>query len=252
MKVDVLQNFSKVELKPYPHICIENSLPINVYKELEQSFPEDLICSTTALDNGKTYRYKSNPVLVEKNVDSIWQEFFTWHTSEEFFHKVIDIFKESICNYYSIETYNNFKNNSIGVRKIDKKTNFVTDCQFVVHEPIEETSTSRTPHLDNPGEIYAGLLYMKKQKDKSVGGNFTLHDIDEVDKVYMQSGREVKQSNPVKEIKYTANTFCMFLNVHNSVHSVTPRNNPTERRHSINIIGEYNKTGKMWEKEEIR
>ena len=44
----------------------------------------------------------------------------------------------------------------------------------------------------------------------------------------------------------------MFLNVHNSVHSVSPRINATERRRSINIIGEYNKTGKMWEAEEIK
>ena len=42
-----------------------------------------------------------------------------------------------------------------------------------------------------------------------------------------------------------------FLNVHNSVHSVTPRINALERRHSINIIGEYNKNGAMWTKDEI-
>ena len=42
----------------------------------------------------------------------------------------------------------------------------------------------------------------------------------------------------------------MFLNVHNSVHSVTPRLNATERRRSVNIIGEYNKNGTMWETQE--
>ena len=44
----------------------------------------------------------------------------------------------------------------------------------------------------------------------------------------------------------------MFLNVAGSVHSVTPRISPTERRRSINIIGEYNRNGKMWKVQEIK
>ena len=35
-----------------------------------------------------------------------------------------------------------------------------------------QTGTSRTPHVDNPVEIYAGLLYMRPRTDNSTGGNF--------------------------------------------------------------------------------
>ena len=250
MQLSVMQNFKGVEMKPFPHLCIDNALPEKIYNELVQTFPEDIICSTPVLDNGITYRHKSNPVLVEDNIPNIWKEFFEYHTSPEFFQYVTDVFEDAYHKYYPSDLFHSLKTGSVGVRKLSKKTTYVTDCQFVVHEPVDETGTSRTPHLDNPGEIYAGLLYMKKLTDQSTGGNFTLHEIDKVHSVLKTGGRAVQLSNPVKEIEYKANNFCMFLNVHNSVHSVTPRIDATERRRSINIIGEYNKNGKMWEVQE--
>jgi len=250
MQLSVLQNFKGVEMQPFPHICIDNALPENLYNELVDTFPEEIICSTPVLDNGITYRHKSNPVLLESRTPSIWKEFFAYHTSTEFFQYVVEIFEDSFVKYYPKEIYEQLVLGDVGIRRIQKKTKFVTDCQFVVHEPVDETGTTRTPHLDNPGEIYAGLLYMKKPNDTSTGGNFTLHDIPRVDWVIKQGGRSVEISNPVKEIEYKANSFCMFLNVHNSVHSVTPRLGASERRRSINIIGEYNKNGSMWETQE--
>ena len=139
-------------------------------------------------------------------------------------------------------------------RFIRKKS--VTDCQFVVHEPVDQSGTSRTPHLDNPIEIYAGLLYMKKPNDIAKGGNFTVYkQIKEVKEVNKTLGRQVPSDSyePVKEVSYKQNSFAMFLNVQNSIHGVTPRINPSERRRSINIIGEFNqKSGKMWKIKEIK
>ena len=48
-----------------------------------------------------------------------------------------------------------------------------SDCQTVMHKPVD--FSSRTPHIDNPREIYAGLLYMPYEDDKSTGGEFQLH-----------------------------------------------------------------------------
>ena len=96
MQLSVLQNFKGVEMQPFPHLCIDNALPENVYNELVQSFPEDIVCSTPVLDNGITYRYKSNPALVENTTPNIWKEFFKYHTSKEFFDYVTDIFEAKI------------------------------------------------------------------------------------------------------------------------------------------------------------
>ena len=48
MNISVLQNFNKVENYPFPHICIENALPEDIYNELEETFPEELILILSA------------------------------------------------------------------------------------------------------------------------------------------------------------------------------------------------------------
>lgn len=254
MKLNLLAKAKSFISWPFPYICIEDALPLEIYNELEASFPEDLICNTPPLDNGITYRYKSNPALLDKRTPEIWREFFIFHTSPEYFKSCIQIFEPYLeINYPQLLDISTKA--KVSIRNIDNSGHFVTDCQFVVHEPVNENSTSRTPHLDNPMEIYAGLLYMRNPLDKSQGGNFTLHETNkEIEIVNKKLGREVPKvnHNPVLEIPYKKNTFCMFLNVKNSVHSVTPRLHAEFRRRSINIIGEYNNNGSMWNIKEIK
>ena len=116
----------------------------------------------------------------------------------------------------------------------------VTDTQFVVHNPIK-VGTTRTTHIDNPQELYAGLLYFRQPNDKSTGGDFEIFDAPKLKRVNKYRGREVTQDTEktlVKTIKYEPNTFVMFLNTGKSVHGVTPRQNAEVERLSINIIAE--------------
>lgn len=252
--ISVLQNLHTVFNHPYPHICIEDALPDSVYDELEDTFPEELVTSTQPHDNGICYRYKANPALVDKVIPQIWQDFFGYHTSKEYFLQCINAFEPHIEKRYP-DLLEKLYAGTVAIRDVDKDGDYVTDCQFVVHEPVDQTGTSRTPHIDNPVEIYAGLLYMRKPGDESAGGNFTIHECTgEIVQVNKTLGRQVDDNlhTPIKQVPYKRNTFCMFLNVLGSVHSVTPRINPEHRRHSINIIGEFNGTGKMWKVKEIK
>ena len=254
MNISVIQNVRNLLHNPFPHICIEDALSDKIYNELEETFPEELVCSTDPHDGGITYRYKANPALIDKVIPQIWQDFFEYHTSKEHFRDVINLFEPAIEKHYP-DLLDDLYTKSVAVRDIDEAGHFITDCQFVVHEPVAETSTSRTPHIDNPVEIYAGLLYMRKPFDESTGGNFTLHEtIGEITEVNKTLGRQVDDNlhHPVKQVPYKRNTFCMFLNVLGSVHSVTPRVGATDRRRSINIIGEFNKTGRMWKVREYK
>lgn len=252
--LSVLQNIKEVYTSPYPYVCVEEALPENIYKELEETFPEELVTSTNPHDGGITYRYKCKEAN-ERPIPAIWQDFFAYHTSPEYFSKCIELFGPSIEKYYSNDTLRNFLRGHVTTRDVDNSGSYVTDCQFVVHEPVDQTGTSRTPHVDNPVEIYAGLLYMRKPNDTSAGGNFTIHEqTGNIEQVNKSLGRQVADNihKPVREVPYKANSFCMFLNVMGSIHSVTPRIQPTERRRSINIIGEFNGNGKMWKVKEIK
>lgn len=251
--LSVIQNIKEVHDHPYPYVCIEDALPENLYKELEETFPEELVTSTSPHDGGITYRYKCKEAQ-ENAIPPIWQDFFAYHTSPEYFKSCLSLFGGSIERLYS--QYRDLLNaENITVRDVDNSGQYVTDCQFVVHEPVDQTGTSRTPHVDNPVEIYAGLLYMRKANDTSEGGNFTIHEqTGNIEQVNKSLGRQVEDNvhKPVREVPYKPNSFCMFLNVMGSIHSVTPRIEPTERRRSINIIGEFNGNGKMWKVKEIK
>ncbi len=248
-----IQNVKVVEEDPYPYVCVEEALPEHLYKELADSFPEQLVCSTQPHDGGITYRYKSKE-CVNQAPPPIWQDFFAYHTSPEYFKACVKLFEPAIMKSYP-QYEHLLSADNITTRDVDNSGSYVTDCQFVVHEPVDQTGTSRTPHVDNPVEIYAGLLYMKKPEDTAEGGNFTIHrQINEIQQVNKTLGRQVEDNvhEEVVQVPYKQNSFCMFLNVMGSIHSVTPRIQPTERRRSINIIGEFNGNGKMWKVKEIK
>jgi len=222
---------------PYPHVVIENALPQDLYNKLAKDFPVKEMQEKLPLIEGHTYRYLANDVLNKKTipVSEEWQTFFETHTSQTYYEKVLDIFKNDMP--YS----ENQIRTAIQVRGVDETAgDMVTDTQFVVHNPIT-TGTTRTTHIDNPQELYAGLLYFRQATDNSTGGDFEIFDTNEVVGVHKLKGREVSQDTDkslVRTVKYQPNTFVMFLNTGKSVHGVTTRQNATVERLSINIIAE--------------
>src|SRR6056300_2053812 len=230
--LSVIQNVTEVRSDPFPYVCVEGAMPDRFYRELEATFPEDMIINNTQPhDGGITYRFKCKEATMWQP-PAIWQDFFAYHSSTEYFRACAELFAPHIVAAYGEEFYENLKTKPVSVRDVDNSGHYVTDCQFVVHEPVDQTGTSRTPHVDNPVEIYAGLLYMRKPNDTSAGGNFTIHEqTGNIEQVNKTLGRQVEDSlhKSVKQVPYVANSFCMFLNVKDSVHSVTPRIRPQHR-----------------------
>jgi len=254
MELDVLQNFKEIVLDPYPHIIISNALPEKYYNELEKSFPEVVVTQPEFFNSDGSYRYKSNPALIIQSIPKIWLDFFSYHTSEHFFKKCISLFEQPLRKI-QFDLPEKLLEGRVSVRNVDNSGDLVTDCQFVVHKPLDKNMTTRTPHLDNPVEIYAGLLYMKKINDYSAGGDLAIYDqLKEITEVNKPLGREVNKNliKQVKQVPYNKNSFVMFLNTRNSIHGVTPRVDAKETRRSINIIGEFNGNGKMWNIKEVK
>jgi len=252
--ISVIQNISEVSTHPYPHAWVEEALPESVYRELEETLPVDLVKSIGSYDIGGTsgdggnFRYKSAAALTDRRIPDIWLEFFEYHTSEEYFRSVISLFERQIAEQFP-QYLDLLTTEKVALRGQGQATTLVTDCQYVIHEALGNEKTTRTPHLDNPIEIYAGLLYMKHPDDESTGGNFTVHEvIKPISKINREAGREVDEEHHriYAEVPYKRNSYAMFLNVLDSVHSVTPRRNAKLDRVSINIIGEFTNSNRMW------
>jgi hypothetical protein len=233
----VLQNFKKEKHffnEPYAHIVIENCLPLKTFEMLYENFPVQTVKENFKLVDGHTYRGLANDFIGSKRVEAkqCWIDFFEYHTSQEFYNEVLTIFNETRW----------IKDEKVKVRHTEGDAKIVTDTQFVIHQPT--TGTTRSTHIDNPLEIYAGLLYMRQRGDNAKGGDFVIYDTPEINKVVAKSGREIPKDIEKKEhkkITYKENTFVMFLNTNKSVHGVTPRENALHDRLSINIIAEAEK-----------
>ena len=234
----ILTKTPTLEVIPYPHFVIEDALPDDLYDHLEREWPTTQLLNTQPFDGGICFRLKADEMLKPFVVPNVWREFTEYHTSPEFFKQVAEVFGDLMPEVQDVE-------NTLSPRGWDKGQDLIgTDCQTVMHKPIDYSS--RTPHIDNPREIYAGLLYMPYNDDESKGGEFQIHETEnKITEVNKSGGREVPdglQGRVVKRVPYRSNTFVMFLNNSSrSVHSVSARVNPTTHRRSVNIIAEFNK-----------
>ena len=236
-----------VKMDPYPHVIIEDALPSNIYDELDAVFPEKLLLSdhpSVYNDRGHTRRYLSAYALAEKTIPSIWLDFFEYHVSDKFYSRVTnEIFVDAIKQLYPEQAEQILNTPSKPRSKVNQSnasTPIVTDCQFVVNKPLEENTTSRTPHIDNPVEIYAALLYMKKRDDDSIGGDLQLYDtIGEKPRFFGKREAKLDGVKMVESCPYKPNSLALFLNCRHGVHGVGGIKNQKSVRRSINIIGEY-------------
>ena len=239
-KINILQNFKKVETDPWPHIMIKNALPQNIHDDLLSTLPDKRLNQKQPVNEHGKLTWKVYEIIPEQYpVSNIWKEFIDFHTSREFFDQVLDIFspwteklpipKENII----------LTDRTVGAAPGD---NCYTEFGFVKHPPVNNIS-NRTPHTDNEKEIYAGLLYLKYPEDKSTGGGLALH---KADNLKMNVKREYVNPGPIiKVCPYESNNFVIFFNNKKSQHSVEPRHNAEHPRWSINLFGQYSGT-RVW------
>lgn len=260
-KLDILQNFKSdlLKLEPFPYFEIKNAVPKKIYQELKKDFYifENIFNSDNNIKKNNV-RLQINSEAIfnneEKFKSNIWYDFVSYHTSKEFFNRLIEIFGDQIYKIYPhtkllIEKNKN-KKNFLNYRSLENlnKFDFVSDCQPGINTPVEYLSSVRGPHVDNPVELIGGLFYLRDEDDKSDGGDLLIYDTDE--KIYFKNKAEVeniKNLKLVQTIKYSANQCVFFLNSKKSIHAVTARTKTQYKRYLTNIIIErYNNNNKFF------
>ena len=104
---------------------------------------------------------------------------------------------------------------------------------------INRYTVLRGPHVDNPVELYAGLLYFRSDHDTSTGGDLELFRFKNRSFAFQGKAEiDEDQVEKIDTIKYEQNTLAFFINSLSSLHGVTARSVTQVPRRYINIIGE--------------
>lgn len=246
MYLNILQKAKKIDLvmEPFPHLIIENALPIEIYNQLDREWPEEFLRSgheSLTDEKGHTKRYLSAKALQENYITELWKEFFKYHTSNEFYKFTLEILSDAIKEYYPEKADTILNSVAVPRTAVNQKqsnTPFVTDCQFVMNNPLAETETSRTAHLDNPQEIYAALFYMRRSDDYCTGRNLEIFSSPTRTPSLGKKRTVTDQITLVKTCEYKPNSVLLFLNCRHAIHGVSPSSNAKTVRRHINVIGE--------------
>jgi hypothetical protein len=128
----------------------------------------------------------------------------------------------------------------VGVRRRDDPvSDVVLDCQLGINTAPTEPGRVLGPHLDNPVELFAGLLYMRRPNDPSTGGDLLIQRWRSKRRLYRGKHRiDDSLVETVDRIAYQPNVFVLLVNSPVSIHSVTPRSVTGMSRRLVNIIGE--------------
>lgn len=235
-------------MAPFPHLVIHNALPWTLYRQLEESRPAPSFFAN-GRDLGSNLRMDRHAVecLDNPDVPLIWQDFIRHHTSHKFWQQeVVPLFGDVIKLLYPHLEFEKCLNDyRTGLRFKDsfkdKRADVLLECQPGVNTPPREESRVRGPHLDNPIELLAGLLYMRPALDVYRGGALEVKQLVKPYRCHDKAEIKDEYVKTVATVPYQANTFVMFVNCPTAIHSVTSRPKNPAFRQLVNFAMEVPK-----------
>jgi len=97
------------------------------------------------------------------------------------------------------------------------------DCQIGINTPVRRRSSTRCVHTDAPDELFAMLLYFRRDDDRVPGGDLEICQWKK-NAPHLFVDRDVDESDTERRavVPYKANTLVIFINSTLSLHAVTP------------------------------
>lgn len=226
--MSILDGITSADLchEPWPHLVVEG-IELPPFPRLKPRSPE-------------ATRYQACVMA-----DPEWREFWSAHTGADFIAQVWDVFGDQIAQEYpQIEKPDRMHLTTRGPtgRFSELGSSIATlaaDCQLVVNPAKDEPWEIVGPHLDNPIELYAALIYCPVPGDEAQGNLQLFHRNGAKPHGKQRFRREDVEL--AKTVPYAPGTMVMFVNTPEAVHGVSPRFATDKVRRSVNIIAECRK-----------
>jgi hypothetical protein len=235
-KLSLLQNFNSENLfnDPFPHVIIDNALPNDIYDELINTVPNDLIIDKEA-DNKRGNIYQEQ--LKNNTKYKLWSEFLSYNNSKNFLEEFTNIFNEKINLIYP-GLLQDIKKSQIDNRDKNEKNDLSLLSCYSYNTPVLTPSAVRGVHLDYFNKLYVGLYYMRPENDLTKGGDLIIYkwknnyDLSAKKKIlYTEKFKYLERhTEEFKKIEYKKNTLFLGLNTIDSLHGITVREKTKEIR----------------------
>ena len=231
---------SDVEMEPYAHLVASTAIDPIHYQKLAAGFPDAqrFVGNLKNVGSNQAVRIPARDIINSADFTPEWREFFRFHTSQDYWLEIVRVFGDAIREAHpKLEQVAGkpLREWRSKIRGTEATGDVELDALFVVNTPVREASSVRPAHVDAEDEIFAGLLYMRPEEDKTGGGDLSIYKF----KGKPAFGGHYAPLTVVDEIKtvsYGANSFVAFVNSPKSIHGVTPRPPTDAYRRYINMV----------------
>ena len=245
--LSVLSRFESTmfKLHPYPHVIINNALPIEIANALRDEFPSPVEVGCDNSKNNSRWSYGASEIKDNPSISALWKQTVAWHTSPEFWSEILKIFGAVLD--VSMRDLTNRKSLSaeprVGVRGLStfEQSDVLLEAQISGNTPVTVRSSVRRTHLDEGNKIFSGLYYLRHPDDDSLGGDFVIQRwkpwVPRYLKkhLYFEGMRDCVET--VATVPYRHNTLVLLIDSFDALHAVTPRSPTTFPRRFMNLDG---------------
>jgi hypothetical protein len=232
-----------VDTQPYAHIVTDAPYEPALYDRLAESFPPTdwFLGGLDDIKSNQAVRIPAYHVINNEKFSPEWQEFFRYHTSQEFWGDIVRVFGDSLrATYPDLESRAGlaFEDWRVKRRNESGEAQVSLDLLFVINTAVVRSGSVRPPHVDDEKKIFSGLFYMKPDDDPTPGGDLAIYKTLGTDTQFGGHYVEDRQIEQTGLVKYAANRFIGFVNSDRSIHGVTSRPVTPHIRRYINFVAE--------------
>jgi hypothetical protein len=242
----VLKNVTPADViaDPFPHIVLERAIPDDVARSLVTKYPAvETIARGEAVSSNQRFSFSARDVRASSSVDPLWKAAIEAHVSQEFVIDVLRVFRTHILAAYPDfeDRFGPFDALVARPRRTNDTVNtphLLLDAQICINTPVTGSPNSvRKAHVDNPLELFAGLLYLRDPQDDSTGGDLDIFKLLP-GKYRFHRGCYIddKYVEKVKTIPYRLGTLVFFMNSPKSLHGVSVRGQTSVPRRFMNLV----------------
>jgi len=225
---------------PYAHLVSDAALDPALYSVLDRDFPppERFLRGLDQVDSNQAVRIRAIDIIDNAEFSGEWRDFFRYHSSTEFWRDVVRVMGPALRQAHpDLERRVGKPMDAWQAKRrgAEGRADVILDAQFVVNTPVRKPGSVRPAHIDSADEIFAGLLYMRSEQDRTPRGDLAVYQF----KDQPRFGGHYAPLSAVEErkrIEYQPNRFVAFINSPLSVHGVSPRPVTDKFRRYINFI----------------